>query len=104
MEHHSNLVPWQQVSKQVGCSLQFIPMTPQGTLDLSNIDSLITEKTRLISIAHMSNALGTINPVEQIIELGRKVGALICIDGAQSVPHMVTDVQDIKCSVPPALE
>ena len=97
MEHHSNLVPWQQVSKQIGCSVKFIPITPEGTLDLSNIDSLITEKTRLISIAHMSNALGTINPIEQITELGRKVGAFICIDGAQSVPHLKTDVQKLDC-------
>ena len=97
MEHHSNLVPWQQIAKIIGCSLKFIPITPEGTLDLSKLDHLITERTRLISLAHMSNVLGTINPVEQITEMGRKVGAFICIDGAQSVPHLETDVQKLDC-------
>ena len=97
MEHHSNLVPWQQIAKVTGCNLKFIPVTQEGTLDLSEIDQLITPKTRLISLAHMSNVLGTINPVKYITKLGRKVGSLVCIDGAQSVPHIETDVQDLDC-------
>ena len=97
MEHHSNLVPWQKVAQEQGATLRFIPLTDQHTLDLSNIDSFVTSKTKLIALNHMSNVLGTINPVSQITMAGHNVGAKVLIDGAQSVPHLKTDVQNLDC-------
>ncbi|MFL2626959.1 MAG: aminotransferase class V-fold PLP-dependent enzyme, partial [Dehalococcoidia bacterium] len=97
LEHHSNLVPWQFVSQKTNCELRLIPTTPQGTLDLSKIDELITEATKIVSIVHVSNLTGTINPVDEIIKKAKSVGALVCIDGAQSVPHMPVDVQQLDC-------
>jgi len=97
MEHHSNLVPWQKVAKEKGVKLRFIPVTDQGTLDLSGLDSLINQRTRLVTFNHMSNVLGTINPVHEITKAAHAVGALVLIDGAQSVPHMPVDVEDLDC-------
>ena len=97
MEHHSNLVPWQKLAKDNGATLKFIPMTPEHTLDLSSLDSLITPRTRLVTLTHMSNVLGTINPVKEIAAAAHKQGALVLLDGAQSVPHMPTDVKDLDC-------
>ena len=97
MEHHSNLVPWQKLAKQNGASLKFIELDEDGMLDLSNINKLITERTKLLALTHMSNVLGTINPVKELIEVAHKMGAKVLIDGAQSVPHMKVDVTDMGC-------
>ncbi len=97
MEHHSNLVPWQELARIKGANIRFIPMTEDGLLDLEDIESLINEKTRLVSVVHMSNALGTINPVKELGKMAHDVDAKFLVDGAQSVPHMPTDVQDLDC-------
>ena len=97
MEHHSNLIPWQELARTKGAKIKFLSLNIDGTLDLSNIDELITLKTKLVSIVHVSNALGTINPVKELCEKAHQVGALFVLDGAQSVPHMSVDVQDIGC-------
>ncbi|MCH2507010.1 MAG: cysteine desulfurase [Dehalococcoidia bacterium] len=97
MEHHSNLVPWQKLAEQNGASLQFIELDEDGMLNLSNIDDLITERTKLLALTHMSNVLGTINPVKELTAVAHKVGAKVLIDGAQSVPHMKVDVTDLDC-------
>ena len=97
MEHHSNLVPWQKLAKDKGVVLRFVPVTDQGTLDISNLDSLLNERTRLVTFNHMSNVLGTINPVDELTTAARAKGALVLLDGAQSVPHMPVDVQELDC-------
>ncbi len=97
MEHHSNLVPWQKVAADRGARLRFLPIADDGTLDLSGVDSIINERTRLLTIVHSSNSLGTINPVKELAAKARAVGAAVMIDGAQSVPHMPVDVQDLDC-------
>ncbi|MCE2465524.1 MAG: cysteine desulfurase [Dehalococcoidia bacterium] len=97
MEHHSNLVPWQKLAKEKGIVLRFVPVTDQGTLDISNLDSLLNERTRLVAFNHMSNVLGTINPVDELTRAARAKGALVLLDGAQSVPHMPVNVQELDC-------
>lgn len=97
MEHHSNLVPWQKVAELTGAKLRHIPVTDDGLLDLSQIDHLINEKTKLIAVVHVSNFLGTINPVKDLAIRAHAVGAKILIDSAQSVPHMPVDVIDLDC-------
>ncbi len=97
MEHHSNLVPWQRLAKDKDARLRFIPVTDEGTLDLSNLDALLNHRTKLVSMTHMSNVLGTINPVKDIAQKAHAVGALILIDAAQSVPHMPVNVTDLGC-------
>ena len=93
MEHHSNLVPWQLLCQRKQATLKIIPINEQGELILTEFESLITEKTKLISIVHTSNALGTINPVKEIIDTARKYDIPVCIDGSQAVPHSQVDVQ-----------
>ncbi len=97
MEHHSNLVPWQQLARAKGATLRFIPVTDEGTLDLSDLDSLINHQTKLVAMTHMSNVLGTINPVKDITAKAHAVGAHVLIDAAQSVPHLPVDVTDLDC-------
>ena len=97
MEHHSDLVPWQKAAKDKGAKLRFIPVTEGGTLDLSDLDSLLNQRTKLLALTHMSNVLGTINPVKELAKHAHTVGAAVLIDGAQSVPHMPVDVQDLDC-------
>ena len=94
MEHHGNLVPWQQLAERTGCVLKHIPITDDGLLVVDALDSLITERTRLVAFAAVSNVLGTINPVKQITERAHAAGALVLVDAAQSVPHAATDVLD----------
>lgn len=96
-EHHSNLVPWQLLAAQIGVELDFIELDAQGRLDLSNLDQLLTERTKLVAMTHMSNVLGTINPVERVIAAAKQVGALVLLDGAQSVPHIPVNVQALGC-------
>lgn len=97
MEHHSNLIPWQQLARRTRATLRYIPLTADGRLDLSHLDELINERTRIVAVTHLSNVLGTVNPVEEIIRRARSVGAVTVVDGAQSVPHMPVDVQALGC-------
>ena len=94
MEHHSNLVPWQQLARERGAALRFIPLTPDWRLDLEQLDAVLTEKTKLVAVTGMSNVLGTINPIDAIAARAKQVGALVFVDGAQSVPHLRTQVQE----------
>ncbi|MSP22223.1 MAG: cysteine desulfurase [Dehalococcoidia bacterium] len=93
IEHHSNIVPWQMLRDEIGIVLRFIRMLPDGTLDLDEARKLIGPRTRLLSITHASNALGSIVPVRELADLAHAQGALVCVDGAQSVPHMPVDVE-----------
>lgn len=93
LEHHSNIVPWQMLCERTGAILKVIPMTQLGTLDSNAFETLLNEKTRLIFVNHVSNALGTVNPIEEIIQKGHAVGAEVLIDGAQACPHIKPDVQ-----------
>ena len=93
MEHHSNLVPWQLLAQRTGATLRWLPLTDDGRLDLTDLDRLLTERTRVVSFAHVSNLLGTHNPVEPIVRRAREVGALVVLDACQSVPHLPVDVQ-----------
>lgn len=95
LEHHSNIVPWQMLCERTGATLKVIPMNQDGALIMSEYDKLLSDKTKLVFCNHISNALGTINPVEEIIEKAHKVGAAVLIDGAQSVPHMKVDFQNL---------
>ncbi len=95
MEHHSNIVPWQQLAQRTGCVVKFIPVTPDGLLDLSKLDELITSRTRMVAVTAVSNVLGTITPLETIIAAAHAAGALVLVDGAQSAPHDVVDVQKL---------
>lgn len=97
MEHHSNIIPWQQVAKRTGAKLKFIPLQANGTIKLEDARKTITNKTKIVAIAHVSNVLGTINPVKEITKIAHENEAVILIDGAQAVPHMQVDVQDINC-------
>lgn len=92
MEHHANLIPWQELCDKTGAVLRWIGLTEEGRLDLSDLDSIITERTRVVSFTHQSNLLGTINPVVPIVRRAREVDALVLLDACQSVPHMVVDV------------
>jgi cysteine desulfurase/selenocysteine lyase len=95
MEHHSNLVPWQMLAAEKDLRLEFIPVTPQGLLDLDAYRELLELEPKLVSFTHMSNVLGTINPAKEIIQLAHAAGALTLVDGAQSVPHFAVSVQDL---------
>ncbi|MCP3794684.1 cysteine desulfurase [Paenibacillus sp. FSL M7-0802] len=95
MEHHSNLIPWQQVAKATGATLKYIPLQEDGSVDLADVENTITENTKIVAIAHVSNVLGVVNPVKEIAAIAHRKGAVIVIDGAQSTPHMKVDVQDI---------
>ncbi len=97
MEHHSNLIPWQLITRERKANLKFIPLTPDGRVDLEPLPQLLTEKTKLVSLSHISNVLGTINPVAEIAKKAHKVGAVVVVDGAQSVPHIPVDVQELDC-------
>jgi cysteine desulfurase/selenocysteine lyase len=95
LEHHSNIVPWQMLCEKTGAELKVIPMNEEGSLIMSEYDKLLSENTKLVFCNHISNALGTINPIEEIIKKAHLVGAAVLIDGAQSTPHMKVDFQDL---------
>ena len=97
MEHHSNIVPWQLAARRKGIRLRVIPMTDDGVLDMEAYDNLFNEKTRIVSVAHVSNVLGTINPIEDIVRIAHDNGVPCVVDGAQSAPHMKVDVQKLGC-------
>ena len=97
MEHHANIVPWQMVAERTGARVVPIQVTPQGELDLDSFNSLLNERTRVLAITHVSNALGTVNPIAPLIEQAKKQGVLTLVDGAQAVPHFQPDVQSLGC-------
>jgi cysteine desulfurase/selenocysteine lyase len=97
MEHHSNIVPWQILAQEIGFELRYVPVTEDGMLDMEAFHALLDERVKLVTVTHVSNVMGTINPVKDIIETAHTVGALVTIDGAQSVPHMTVDVQALDC-------
>jgi len=97
MEHHANIVPWQMLCEQTGAKLNVIPMNLEGELDLSTFDELLTDKTKILAVGHVSNALGTINPIKDMIAKAHAKDIPVLIDGAQAVPHMEVDVQDLDC-------
>lgn len=97
MEHHSNIVPWQMLCEEKGCILKVIPINEDGEILMEEYEKLLTERTKIVSVVHVSNALGTINPVKEIIEKAHAAGAVALIDGAQSSSHLVIDVQDLDC-------
>jgi len=97
MEHHSNIVPWQLTAERTGTTLNYIPVTETGELDLSEPDHYFKPNTKIVSITHISNVLGTINPVKKLAEMAHEMGALFIVDGAQGVPHLQVNVQDLGC-------
>lgn len=97
MEHHSNIIPWQQVAKKTGATLKYLPLQPDGTISIEDARQTITPNTKIVSIMYVSNVLGTINPVKEIGAIAHENGAIMVVDGAQSTPHMKVDVQDLNC-------
>jgi cysteine desulfurase / selenocysteine lyase len=97
MEHHSNIVPWQLLCEQTGAVLRAAPITDAGELDLEAFERMLTDRTRLVSVVHVSNALGTVNPIQQLVALAHSRGIPVLVDGAQSAPHLQIDVQDLDC-------
>ena len=97
MEHHSNLVPWQLLAQRTGATLRFLEITDEGLLDFTQLHNLLTEKTKLVAMGHVSNVLGTINPIQSVIVAAHAVGAKVIVDAAQSVPHFPVDVQQLNC-------
>ena len=96
MEHHSNLVPWQIIAQKTGAVIKYVQLTPTEEFDLEHYKSLLSDKTKLVAIVHVSNTLGCINPVEEIVKLGHQYGAKVLIDACQSIPHLPVDVQAIN--------
>ena len=97
MEHHSNIVPWQLLSSRSNASLNYIPIKKDGTLELEELKENISSKTKLVSVSHQSNVFGTINPINDIIDEAKKIGAITVVDGAQAVPHMKIDIKELDC-------
>ena len=97
MEHHSNIIPWQQLAKRTGAKIQFIPITPNGELDLTQAKKLFNSNTKIVSITHISNVLGTINPIKEISSIAHQCGAILIVDGAQGAAHKKVDVKDLEC-------
>ncbi|PZO30047.1 MAG: cysteine desulfurase CsdA [Flavobacteriaceae bacterium] len=97
LEHHSNIVPWQMLCEKTGAKLVVIPMNEVGELIISEFDKLLSDKTKVVTVNHISNALGTLNPIKYIIDKAHEVGAAVLIDGAQAVPHLKPDVQELDC-------
>lgn len=97
MEHHSNIIPWQQVARRTGAQLKYIPLQEDGTISLDDVRATITPNTKIVSVMQVSNVLGVINPVKEIAQIAHENGAVMVVDGAQSAPHMKIDVQDLDC-------
>jgi cysteine desulfurase/selenocysteine lyase len=97
MEHHSNLIPWQQAAKATGAALKYIPLQPNGTILLEDVEKTITPRTKMVAVTYVSNVLGVINPVKEIAAVAHKHGAKILVDGAQSTPHMKVNMQELDC-------
>lgn len=97
MEHHSNLIPWQQAAKATGATLKYIPLQPDGSLSLEDVEKTITPNTKVVSVTYVSNVLGVVNPIKEIAKIAHRNGAVMVVDGAQSTPHMKIDLQDLDC-------
>ncbi|WP_374722549.1 cysteine desulfurase [Peribacillus tepidiphilus] len=97
MEHHSNIIPWQQVAKQTGATLKYLPLQEDGTISLEDARKTITSNTKIVSIMHVSNVLGVINPVKELAQIAHENGAVMVVDGAQAAPHIKIDVKDLDC-------
>ncbi|WP_019535027.1 cysteine desulfurase [Paenibacillus ginsengihumi] len=97
MEHHSNLIPWQQVAKATGAVLKYIPLQPDGSIRLEDVESVVTDRTKIVSVVYVSNVLGVINPVKEIAAIAHRHGAVMVVDGAQSTPHLKVDMQELDC-------
>ena len=97
MEHHSNIVPWQQIAKQTGASLNFIPISKTGELSIDRPKNYFNSATKIVSVTHISNVLGTINPIKKLVKLAHEQGAILIVDGAQAVPHQKINVKDLGC-------
>ena len=97
LEHHSNIVPWQMIAEEKGAVIKVIPITESGEWDMAQIDSLLTDRTKLVAVNHVSNALGTINPIKKLIDAAHAKGAVVLIDGAQAISHLEVDVQALDC-------
>ena len=97
LEHHSNLLPWMNVCKKKGATLKYIPLTEEGRITIDNFKSVLTNQTKLIAVNHVSNVMGYISPLKEIIRLAHEVGAVVVCDGAQAIPHMQVDVKDLDC-------
>ncbi|HSO57287.1 MAG TPA: cysteine desulfurase [Paenisporosarcina sp.] len=97
MEHHSNIIPWQQLAKEKGAILKYVDLEEDGTLSLEKVRATITERTKIVSIMYVSNVLGTMNPIKEITQIAHENGAIMVVDGAQAAPHLRIDVQDLDC-------
>ncbi|MEC1435071.1 cysteine desulfurase SufS [Bacillus spizizenii] len=97
MEHHANIIPWQQAVKATGATLKYIPLQEDGTISLEDVRETVTSNTKIVAVSHVSNVLGTINPIKDMAKIAHDNGAVIVVDGAQSTPHMKIDVQDLDC-------
>ncbi|MEC1291635.1 cysteine desulfurase SufS [Bacillus mojavensis] len=97
MEHHANIIPWQQAVKATGATLKYIPLQEDGTISLDDVRATVTSNTKIVAVSHVSNVLGTVNPIKEMARIAHDNGAVIVVDGAQSAPHMKIDVQDLDC-------
>ncbi|RFU67228.1 cysteine desulfurase [Bacillus sp. V59.32b] len=97
MEHHSNIIPWQQIAKETSATLKYVPLQEDGTISLEDMRDTVTERTKIVSIMHVSNVLGVINPIKEIAAIAHEKGAVMVVDGAQSAPHLKVDVRDLDC-------
>ncbi|AIX08898.1 MULTISPECIES: cysteine desulfurase SufS [Bacillus] len=97
MEHHANIIPWQQAVKATGATLKYIPLQEDGTISLEDVRETVTGNTKIVAVSHVSNVLGTVNPIKEMAKIAHDNGAVIVVDGAQSTPHMKIDVQDLDC-------
>lgn len=97
MEHHSNIIPWQQLAKRKNATLKYIELEEDGTISLDNVRKVVTEKTKIVSVMHVSNVLGVMNPIQEITKIAHEHGAVMVVDGAQAAPHMKVDVQQLDC-------
>jgi len=97
MEHHSNIIPWQQAAKVSGATLKYIPLQADGTITLEDVRETITKHTKIVAMAHVSNVLGTVNPIKEVAQIAHEHGAIIVVDGAQGAPHMKVDVKELDC-------
>lgn len=97
MEHHSNIIPWQQLARATGATLKYMPLQDDGSINIKDVEETITDKTKIVSVMQVSNVLGAVNPIKEITKIAHKYGAVMVVDGAQSAPHMNVDVKDLDC-------
>ena len=97
LEHHSNLIPWMNVCKKKGATLKYVPLTKDGRITVENFKSVISDKTKVVAINHVSNVMGYIAPIKEIVEIAHQYGAVVSVDGAQAIPHMKVDVKELDC-------